>query len=68
LRDVHPRENRPALFTLFCARLEPVKKLETEPPFIVADAEGRYTPEMVAFQSSRGFGPDGTNHLESRAS
>ncbi len=67
-RDVHPRENRPSLFTLFCARLEPVEKLETEPPFIVADAEGRYTSEMVTFQSSRGFGPDGTNHLERRAS
>jgi tRNA1Val (adenine37-N6)-methyltransferase len=65
LRDVHPRENRPPLFTLFCARLAPVAKLETESPFLVADAEGRYTPEMVAFQASRGFGPDGTNRLES---
>jgi tRNA1(Val) A37 N6-methylase TrmN6 len=63
LRDVHPRRNRPALFTLFCARKDPVGPLETELPFVVAEDDGQYTPEMVAFQASRGFGPDGTNRL-----
>ena len=34
---------------------------QEEPPFVVAEADGTYTREMAEMQSSRGFGPEGTN-------
>jgi tRNA1(Val) A37 N6-methylase TrmN6 len=64
LRDVFPRRDRPALFTLYSARLDGAGELEEEPPFVVAEPDGSATPEMIALQSSRSFGPDGTNRIE----
>jgi hypothetical protein len=32
-----------------------------EDPLIVAFENGRYTPEMMALQATRGFGREGTN-------
>jgi tRNA1Val (adenine37-N6)-methyltransferase len=61
IRDVFPRRDRPPLFSLYSARLDWTGAIEEEPPFVVAEADGSYTPEMVAMQRSRDFGPDGTN-------
>jgi len=65
VRDVVPRPEKPALFSLYSACLglpdRPPAELVEEPPFLVADASGKHTPEMAKVQSSRGFGPDGTN-------
>ena len=64
LRDVHPRRNGPPLFSLYCARLCSDTPLRREEPFFIAGEDGIHTPEMMEFQKSRGFGPDGTNRLE----
>lgn len=61
LRDVHPRRDRPPLFSLYSARLGWSSPIEEEPPFVVTEPDGSYTPEMTDMQSSRGFGPEGTN-------
>jgi tRNA1(Val) A37 N6-methylase TrmN6 len=63
VRDVYPRRDRPPLFSLYSARLNWSAPIEEEPPFVVAEADGTYTAEMMAMQASRGFGPEGTNHL-----
>ena len=61
VRDVFPRRDRPALFSLYCARLDWSGAIEVEPPFVVSEPDGSYAPEMIEMQRSRGFGPDGTN-------
>ena len=63
VRDVYPRRDRPPLFSLYSARLDWTRPIEEEPPFVVAEPDGAYTPEMIEMQASRGFGPEGTNHL-----
>ena len=68
VRDVIPSPTKPALFSLYAASLDrpetPYSGLVEEPPFMVTDATGRYTPEMEILQRSRGFGPDGTNVID----
>lgn len=61
IRDVHPRRDRPPLFSLYSAKLDRTGSIEEEPPFVVAEADGSYTREMIEMQASRGFGPEGTN-------
>ncbi|MDB6174397.1 MAG: tRNA ((6))-methyltransferase TrmN6 [Chthoniobacteraceae bacterium] len=63
IRDVFPRRDRPALFSLYSARLDWAGPIEEEPAFIVSEPDGAYTPEMIAMQRSRNFGPDGTNEI-----
>lgn len=63
MRDVFPRRDRPALFTLFSARLSWTAPADLEPPFVVAEPDGTLTEEMAQMQASRGFGPEGTNGL-----
>jgi tRNA1(Val) A37 N6-methylase TrmN6 len=63
VRDVYPRRDRPPLFSLYLARLDWTRPIEEETPFVVAEPDGAYTPEMIEMQASRGFGPEGTNHL-----
>lgn len=63
LRDVFPRRDRPALFSVYCARLGWKVPLVDEGAFVVAESDGTLTPEMLAVQASRGFGPNGTNVL-----
>ncbi len=60
-REVVPTRNSKPLFSVFAARLGAEGPTSQEPPLIVEGDDGRYTPEMLAIQSSRGFGPQGTN-------
>jgi len=61
IRDVFPMKSKPALFSLYCASLNFTGTVTQEPPLIVAFENGKYTPEMLAIQGTRGFGPEGTN-------
>lgn len=61
IRDVYPRRDRPPLFSLYSAKLDASGPPQEESPFVVAEADGTYTREMAEMQSSRGFGPEGTN-------
>lgn len=61
IRDVVPMKSKPALFSLYCASLNFTGVVTEEEPLIVALENGRYTPEMIAIQATRGFGPEGTN-------
>ncbi len=61
IRDVVPMKSKPALFSLYCASLSFTGPVVEEAPLIVAFEDGKYTPEMLAIQSTRGFGPEGTN-------
>jgi tRNA1(Val) A37 N6-methylase TrmN6 len=61
IRDVVPVKSKPALFSLFCASLGSTGPVVEEAPLIVALEDGKYTPEMLAIQATRGFGPEGTN-------
>ena len=61
IRDVVPTKSKPALFSLYCASLNFTGAVTEEKPLIVALEDGRYTPEMMAIQATRGFGPEGTN-------
>jgi tRNA1(Val) A37 N6-methylase TrmN6 len=61
VRDVVPRRNGPALFSLYCARAGWNSPPIEEAAFVVAEPDGSYTEEMKAMQLSRAFGPDGTN-------
>jgi len=65
VRDVVPRAGKAPLFSLYSAKKSAdvaiSEKLVEEPAFIVADANGVYSDEMIAMQASRGFGPDGSN-------
>jgi tRNA1Val (adenine37-N6)-methyltransferase len=60
-RDVVPTRNSKPLFSVFAARRGGDGPTLQEPPLIVEGDDGLYTPEMLAIQSSRGFGPQGTN-------
>ena len=64
LRDVFPRRDRSALFTLYSARLGWTAPMQIEPPFVVSEPDGSSTKEMLTMQASRGFGPEGTNRIE----
>ena len=61
IRDVMPRKSKPALFSLYCASLSFTGTATEEDQLIVAFENGRYTPEMIGIQATRGFGPEGTN-------
>ncbi len=61
IRDVVPMESKPALFSLYCTSLSFTGALAEEDPLIVAFEDGKYTPEMLVIQATRGFGPEGTN-------
>jgi hypothetical protein len=61
IRDVVPMKSKPALFSLYCASLSFIGTMTEEDPLIVAFENGRHTPEMIALQATRGFGPEGTN-------
>jgi tRNA1(Val) A37 N6-methylase TrmN6 len=61
IRDVMPMNSKPALFSLYCASLCFRGAPIAENPLIVAFEDGNYTPEMLALQATRGFGPQGTN-------
>jgi tRNA1(Val) A37 N6-methylase TrmN6 len=61
IRDVVPMKSKPALFSLYCASLSFTGAVIEEDPLIVASEDGNYTPEMIALQATRGFGPEGTN-------
>ena len=61
IRDVVPMKSKPPLFSLYCASLSFTGALTQEEPLIVASEDGKYTPEMIAIQATRGFGPEGTN-------
>jgi tRNA1Val (adenine37-N6)-methyltransferase len=63
IRDVVPRKSKPALFSLYCASLSFAGPVKEEEPLIVACESGKYTPEMLAIQATRGFGPEGTNAI-----
>lgn len=60
-RDVVPMKSKPALFSLYCASLSFTGEVTEEDPLIVAFENGKYTPEMMAIQATRGLGPEGTN-------
>lgn len=64
IRDVVPMQRKPALFSLYAARLQWDKPVVEEPPLIVAHSDGKYTDEMRELQRTRGFGPEGTNIIE----
>ncbi|MGZ4962945.1 MAG: tRNA1(Val) (adenine(37)-N6)-methyltransferase [Limisphaerales bacterium] len=61
IRDVVPMKSKPPLFSLYCASLNHAGTTVEEPPLIVAFEDGKYTPEMLTLQATRGFGPEGTN-------
>ncbi|HLP76892.1 MAG TPA: methyltransferase [Candidatus Paceibacterota bacterium] len=61
IRDVVPMKTKPALFSLYCASLSFTGTVTEEEPLVVASENGKNTPEMMAIQASRGFGPEGTN-------
>ena len=61
IRDVVPMKSKPALFSLYCASLSFTGAVTEEDPLIVAFEDGKYTPEMMVIQATRGFGPEGTN-------
>lgn len=61
MRDVMPMRTKPALFSLYCASLSFTGAITEEKPLVVASEDGKYTPEMLSLQATRGFGPEGTN-------
>lgn len=61
VRDVYPRRDRPPLFSVYWAQLGLAAPFNDEGDFVVAEADGSLTPEMLEVQASRGFGPNGTN-------
>jgi tRNA1(Val) A37 N6-methylase TrmN6 len=61
IRDVVPMQSKPALFSLYCASLNFAGVTTEEAQLTVASEDGKYTPEMLAIQATRGFGPEGTN-------
>ena len=61
IRDVVPMKSKPPLFSLYCASLSFTGEVTEEEPLTVAFENGKYTPEMIAIQATRGFGPEGTN-------
>jgi len=65
-RDVIPNKTSKPLFSVFAARLQGEGPTIEEPPLIVEGDDGRYSAEMLAIQSTRGFGPQGTNVIDDR--
>ena len=63
IRDVVPMKSKPALFSLYCASLSFTGPVTEEDPLVVALKHGRYTPEMIAIQATRGFGLKGQTSL-----
>jgi tRNA1Val (adenine37-N6)-methyltransferase len=63
IRDVVPMRSKPARFSLYCASLSFTGALTEEEPLIVASEDGKYAPEMLVIQATRGFGPEGTNWI-----
>ncbi len=60
-RDVIPTLSKQPLFSVYCAGLQGTGPPVQEPPLIVHWPDGRYSPEMLRIQATRGFGPMGTN-------
>ena len=63
MRDFIPRAGKPPLFSVYAARLTTKESFLEEQPIIISGADGRYTDEMIAVQSSRGFRNLGENTL-----
>lgn len=63
IRDVVPMKSKPALFSLYCASNNFTGAVIEEDPLVVAFEDGKYTPEMLAIQATRGFGPQGANMI-----
>jgi tRNA1(Val) A37 N6-methylase TrmN6 len=63
IRDVIPMKSKPPLFSLYCASFSFTGTTTEENPLLVAFEDGKYTPEMIALQATRGFGPEGTNTI-----
>ena len=63
IRDIVPRADKSALFSVYSARLNWEFEVVEEPALIVADSDGKYTAEMLEMQRSRGFGQLGTNQV-----
>lgn len=63
VQDVYPRADKAALFSLYCASQSCLHPTIEEAPIIVADQNGRYTPQMLEIQKTRGFGVEGSNQL-----
>ena len=61
VRDVYSSRDRPPLFSVYWAQLGLAAPFNDEGDFVVAEADGSLTPEMLEVQASRGFGPNGTN-------
>ncbi len=61
IRDVVPMKSKPPLFSIYCASFSFTGVVAEEDPLVVAFENGTYTPEMLVVQSTRGFGPEGTN-------
>ena len=61
IKDVIPNADKPALFSLYSARLNWDQPPVEEPALIVSDKDGKYTSEMLEVQKARGFGQLGTN-------
>jgi tRNA1Val (adenine37-N6)-methyltransferase len=61
IRDVVPMKSKLPLFSLYCASPSFRGAVTEEEPLIVAFENGKYTPEMMVIQATRGFGPEGTN-------
>jgi tRNA1(Val) A37 N6-methylase TrmN6 len=64
IRDVIPMKSKPPLFSLYCASFSFTGTTTEENPLLVAFEDGKYTPEMIALQATRGFGPEGTNTIK----
>ncbi|MDM7994497.1 MAG: methyltransferase [Acidobacteriota bacterium] len=64
-RDVVPTPSKQPLFSVYCASLHGAGPLVEEPALIVHEPDGRYSPEMLQIQATRGFGPMGTNVIRS---
>lgn len=63
IRDVIPNAKKPALFSLYSAKLNWDLPTEIERPLLVSDAEGKYTEDMLEVQRARGFGQLGSHKM-----
>lgn len=62
--DVVPKKTAEPLFSVFAADLRAHGPTVQDPPLIVEGEDGRYSDQMLAMQSTRGFGPQGTNVID----
>ena len=60
-RDIIPTRTCGPLFSVFAADLHSSGPMLQEEPLVVEGDDGRYSPEMLELQASRGFGPQGSN-------